>query len=171
MIPFRRTGDELAATFEQAEVEILMQLATDVQALLAGSESGSVDADSPSSRAIDRLLPAAYRDGAENDAEFRRFTSEGILDRKVRNAQNVVDLLTAGDVSAGAVLVNLRPTDAQAWLRALTDIRLTIAAGLGIEHDGDELLLEGRDRFVLEVYGWVGFVQESLVGALESDLS
>lgn len=169
MIPFARIGDVLIASFERAEVDILIQLATDVQALL--SDVDDIDPRSPSSRAIDRLLPAAYRDGGENDAEFRRFTSEGLLDRKIRNAQSIVDALAAGDGSPRMRRVTLDAAAAQAWLRCLTDIRLTIAAGLGIEHDGDELHVDGHDRFALEVYGWVGFVQESLVIALDSEFS
>jgi hypothetical protein len=163
VIPFTRVGDVLSATFEPAEAEMLIQLATDVQALL--SDIHDVEPSSPSARAIDRLLPAAYRDDAENDAEFRRFTSEGLVDRKTRNARLVVESLE-GDGLPGPVRVRLDAEGAQSWLRCLTDIRLTIAAGLGIENDGDELQIEGPDRYALQVYGWVGAVQESLLSDL-----
>jgi hypothetical protein len=169
MTPFTRRGDALAATFGRAEVDILVQLASDVQTLLA--EADHVDPLSPSSRALGRLLPAAYGDDGENDAEFRRFTAEDLVDRKTRNAQALVETLSHGDASAVAVRVTLDAAGAQAWLRGLTDIRLTIATGLGLEHDGDEQHVDEQNRFVLEVYGWVGFVQESLLRALESDFS
>ena len=166
MSPFTRRGGDLTASFERAEADILAQLATDVQALL--SDADGVDPDSPSFRAINRLLPAAYRDGGENDAEFHRFTSEGLIERKARNAQAVVDVFAAGDEAGQTVRVRLDAAAAQSWLRCLTDIRLTIAAGLGIEHDDDELRIDGPDRSVLEVYAWVGYVQESLLHALEA---
>ena len=169
MTPFARQGDLIAASFERAEVEILVTLATDVQTLL--EDADRLDPDSPSSRALDRLLPAAYGDGAENDAEFRRFTSEGLVERKVQNAERLVEAFGERDEWAGTVRVSLDAAAASAWLRGLTDIRLTIAAGLGIEHEADELLIETDDRFVLEVYGWVGFVQESLLRALDPDAS
>jgi hypothetical protein len=169
MTPFTRRGEQLVAVFERTEVDILTQLATDVQALLADSEH--VDPLSPSSRALGRLLPSAYGDDGENDAEFRRFTAESLIDRKTRNAQAVLETLTDGDASARTIRVALDAGGVQAWLRCLTDIRLTIAAGLGLEHDGDERNVDRHDRFALEVYGWVGFVQESLLGALESDFS
>ncbi|MDN4638761.1 DUF2017 family protein [Agreia sp. PsM10] len=169
MTPFVRQGDLIGASFERAEAEILVTLATDVHSLLADADT--LDPDSQSSRALDRLLPAAYGDGAENDAEFRRFTSEGLVERKVHNAELLVEAFGERDEWAGAVRVNLDAAAASAWLRSLTDIRLTIAAGLGIEHDGDELLIDTDDRFVLEVYGWVGFVQESLLRALDPDFS
>jgi hypothetical protein len=168
VIPFTRIGGDASASFERAEADILMQLATDVRTLLADIDE--VDPGSPSARAIDRLLPSAYGDGGDNDAEYRRFTAEGLVDRKARNARIVIETLET-DASAGSVRVNLDAEASQAWLRCLTDIRLTIAAGLGIENDGDELQFIGRDRFVLEVYGWVGFVQESLLSCLSPDAS
>jgi hypothetical protein len=167
--PFIRRRDDLVAVFERPEVDILTQLATDVQALLADADQ--VDPLSPSSRALGRLLPAAYRDDGENDAEFRRFTAESLIDRKTRNAQAVLETLGHGDPSERTLSVILDAGGAQAWLRCLTDIRLTIAAGLGLEHDGDEQKVDRHDRFALEVYGWVGFVQETLLGALESNFS
>jgi hypothetical protein len=166
--PFSSQGHGLVAVFERSEVDILTQLATDVQALLADAEH--VDPLSPSSRALGRLLPAAYGDDGENDAEFRRFTAESLIERKTQNAQAVLEALD-GDGSARSMSVILDAGGAQAWLRCLTDIRLTIAAGLGLEHDGDEQKVGRHDRFALEVYGWVGFVQESLLRALDRDLS
>jgi hypothetical protein len=103
--PFRRRGTELVARFEQAEVDVLVQLSSEVQGLLSQSES--VEPGSPRYRAIDRLLPAAYRDGAENDEEFRRFTAEGLIDRKTRNAARVRATLADGDSTGGVVTVTL----------------------------------------------------------------
>jgi hypothetical protein len=169
VIPFTRRGDEIAAVFERSEVDILVQLASDVQSLLADADQ--VDPLSPSARALGRLLPAAYRDGGENDAEFRRFTADSLIARKTRNAQALLETLSDGDASARTVRVTLDAAGTQAWLRCLTDIRLTIAAGLGLEHDGDERDIPREDKFALEVYGWLGFVQESLLEALESGVS
>jgi hypothetical protein len=53
---------------------------------------------------------------------------------------------------------------AQAWIRTLTDIRLTVAARLGIETDGD---LGSDDPVMLDLYDWLGFVQGSLVDCLD----
>jgi hypothetical protein len=164
--PFRRRGTELVARFEQAEVDVLVQLSSEVQGLLSQSES--VEPGSPSERAIDRLLPAAYRDGAENDEEFRRFTAVGLIDRKTRNAARVRATLADGDSTGGMVTVTLDADEIQSWLRTLTDIRLTLAAGLGIENDGDEQLISDENRFAVDVYGWLGYVQETLLEALES---
>jgi hypothetical protein len=167
--PFARDDQEITAEFARVEVDILVQLATDVRALL--SDADQVDPSSPSARALDRLLPAAYRDGAENDAEFRRFTAEGLIDRKVHNADELLQTLATDGASGSAVRVTLDAAGAQVWLRCLTDIRLTIAAGLGIEQDGDELRIDPHDRYALDIYGWVGYVLESLLNAMEADFS
>jgi hypothetical protein len=67
--------------------------------------------------------------------------------------------------------VTLDAAAVQAWLRCLTDIRLSIAAGLGIDGDDDESSLAGSDRYLFDVYRWLAFVQESLLDALEADFS
>ncbi|MGH1522776.1 DUF2017 family protein [Leifsonia sp. L25] len=117
-----------------------------------------------------RLLPDAYPDDPEASAEFRRFTAERLAESKARNAQLVIASLSGpADDGApdGAVDVRLDADQAQAWLRALTDIRLGLAAGLGIEEDGDEgdvHDLESATRRA--VYDWLAAVQEFLVLAL-----
>ncbi len=67
--------------------------------------------------------------------------------------------------------MELDPADVQAWLRSLTDIRLSIAVRLGIDSEADQLALaEGDDPAVstmVDVYDWLGYVQETLVGALD----
>jgi hypothetical protein len=164
--PFTVRGAFVVAEFGQAEIEVLLQLASEVRGLLQQAET--VDSASPSSRTIGRLLPAAYGDDGENDAEFRRFTAAGLIDRKTRNAAALMASLTEGETADGVTRVSLDADGAQSWLRSLTDLRLTLASALGIEHDGDEGRLEPESQHAFEVYSWLGFVQESLVGALDS---
>jgi hypothetical protein len=62
-----------------------------------------------------------------------------------------------------------QPT-AQTWLRSFTDLRLALATRLGIE-DGDEerwyALPDDDPRSQAhDIYEWVGYLQETLVGAL-----
>ncbi|WP_426623704.1 DUF2017 family protein [Leifsonia sp. McL0607] len=167
MRPFRadRRGGGVRARFEAAEVEVLRRFAAEAadraDRAADGAEANMIDADP----ALARLLPDAYPDDAEASAEFRRFTAERIAERKADNARAVLDSL--GDASGRAVEVHLDDSQAQAWLRTLTDIRLVLAAGLGIEHDGDEgdvRDLESATRRA--VYDWLAAVQEFLVHAL-----
>src|SRR5690554_246290 len=131
------------------------------------STSSSSESDSTSSTsdaAVARLLPNAYPDDPEASAEFRRFTQSGLAERKVGNAETVIRSL-AGAGATGSV--TLDDSEALSWLRSLTDIRLTIASRLGIESEDDDA---GRsiDPLMREIYDWLGFVQNSLIEALDN---
>jgi hypothetical protein len=68
-----------------------------------------------------------------------------------------------------AVEVDLNPAQVQAWLRTLTDVRLALATRLGIEDDAHEWDDDGDDPAAVmhDVYDWLGFVQETLVLAID----
>ena len=119
----------------------------------------------PEDPVLARLLPDAYRDDPEAAGEFRRYTEQGLRSGKVAAAQTVLDTLPAGGGH-----VRLRPDDAQAWLRALNDVRLAIGTVLGITEDYEDEMeaaswADPRSAY-LEVYHWLGYVQDSLVSAL-----
>lgn len=142
---------------------MLSSLAAQVSELL---ESRSARDSDP---AMLRLLPDAYPDDADASAEFRRFTANGLAERKVANASHVVADLAAASRATSATAVKVDAQAAQAWLRTLTDIRLTIASRLGIESDDDEPLLSGGmdQPALVDLYDWLGFVQGSLVDSLD----
>ena len=119
----------------------------------------------PEDPVLARLLPDAYRDDPEAAGEFRRYTEQGLRSGKVAAAQTVLDTLPAGGGH-----VRLGPEDAQAWLRALNDVRLAIGTVLGITEDYEAEMeaaswADPRSAY-LEVYHWLGYVQDSLVRAL-----
>jgi hypothetical protein len=190
MTPFkaRRRGG-ITATFDPAEANVIANLASQVVELLRDRNGERVaDTDPlvselglggpsqpPEDPVLQRLLPDAYRDSVEDSAEFRRFTESSLSSAKVANAETVLATLTAGglditDESAPPVEVELGPDEVQAWLRALTDIRLSLAVRLGIENEEDAMLLDKSSDPALvamgELYDWLGYVQETLVQAL-----
>jgi len=119
----------------------------------------------PEDPVLARLLPDAYRDDPDAAGEFRRYTEQGLRSGKVAAAQTVLDTLPA---KGGPV--RLGPEDAQAWLRAINDVRLAIGTLLGITEDYEDELEQAswadpRSAY-LEVYHWLGYVQDSLVRAL-----
>ena len=132
------------------ECRLLRDLARQLPAVLTTG-----DADP----AVERLLPSAYPHDADAAAEFRSFTRSGLVERKLMNAGRVA--ATLPDESGVSVL---SATDAQAWLRTLTDLRLVLATRLGIEHDGDD---GTGDEIPRAVYDWLAFLQDSLLGVLE----
>ena len=152
-------GDHLRTELEPLEAALITQLAGQVAEVLTDG-----DGDSPHP-AVRRLLPDAYREDREAASEFRRFTADELSDLKVRNAQQLIADVAEALVADGQTEVILDDAAAQAWVRSLTDIRLVLASRLGIEHDGDA----GDDEaFMLaDVYDWLGWVQDSLVTALD----
>jgi hypothetical protein len=190
MTPFkaRRRGG-ITATFDPAEANVIANLASQVVELLRDRNGERVtDTDPlvselglggpsqpPDDPVLQRLLPDAYRDSVEDSAEFRRFTESALSSAKVANAETVLATLAAGglditDESAPPVEIELGPDEVQAWLRSLTDIRLSLAVRLGIENEEDAMLLDKSSDPALvamgELYDWLGYVQETLVQAL-----
>ncbi|MEX1078928.1 MAG: DUF2017 domain-containing protein [Homoserinimonas sp.] len=163
---FEGTSDgRVEAQLDPDEVTLLQSLAGQVAELVAGisTSSTSVDGSTNSDAAVARLLPDAYPDDAEASSEFRRFTQSGLADRKVANAETVIRSLGRADITGS---VALDEPETLSWLRCLTDIRLTIASRLGIETEDDEA---GRtiDPLMRELYDWLGFVQNSLIEAVD----
>ncbi|WP_370615751.1 DUF2017 domain-containing protein [Mumia sp. Pv 4-285] len=188
----RRKRDRVRAEFEPAEAALLTNLLGQVVELLRdrnGPEESSPDplfgqlgttgsSIAPEDPVLKRLLPDAYRDDDEAAADFRRFTERSLSTVKVENAQAVIASLVAGgfdvddpEQSEATVEVELGQRAVQAWLRSLTDVRLALAARLGIESEEDAESAEASDdeavSVVIDIYEWLGFVQESLVQALD----
>lgn len=194
MKPFkkRRRGG-LTATFEIGEAHLLASLAGQVVELLRdrnGAEESDVDPLAaqlgmggpslpPEDPVLLRLLPDAYRGDAEDSGEFRRFTERSLTSAKVLNAETLIGSLIDGGLNFGEppnedgepVEVELDPVEVQSWLRALTDIRLSLAVRLGIETDEDTMLVSESDDDAVaamsDIFEWLGYVQETLIVALD----
>ncbi|MCW2839738.1 MAG: hypothetical protein JWR55_1221 [Aeromicrobium sp.] len=195
MKPFkkRRRGG-ITATFEIGEAHLLANLAGQVVELLRdrnaeeeseadplaaqlGMGGSSLPPDDP---VLLRLLPDAYRDDPDDAGEFRRFTERALTTSKVHHAETLIGSLVDGglrfetplsSVDDEPVEVELDHAEVQSWLRALTDIRLSLAVRLGIESEEDTQLVaqSGDDAIVAmsDIYEWLGYVQETLISALE----
>ena len=171
----RDAAGAVSALFFPVEIELLRLAVTQLLELLDAAGSHALGASEDP--AVRRLLPDAYRDDAEAAAEFRRFTAEGLIDRKEVNARTVLAAL--GDAPAGGslddagsdddvpVAILLDDAAVQAWLRTLTDLRLTLAERLEISPDGVQHLDAEEAPFLAGVYDWLGMVQESLVYAID----
>lgn len=193
MKPFkRRRRGGIFATFDQGEAHMLANLSGQVVELLrdrngvSESEPDPLFAQvgmtgplmPPDDPVLQRLLPDAYRDDPDDAAEFRRYTEQSLSAAKVSNAELMIGSLVDGGLSfdesdvesTKQIEVELDADTVQAWLRALTDIRLSLAVRLGIETDEDVMLAaaSGDDAIAAmsEIYDWLGYVQESLVTSL-----
>ena len=159
----RKPDGSLEALLDAEEAVLLQSLAGQVAELVSTSSTSEGTSSSTPDVALERLLPDAYPDDPEASAEFRRFTVSGLAERKVGNAETLIRSLDGSGVTGR---VTLDDSEALSWLRSLTDIRLTIASRLGIESEVDEA---GRsiDPLMREIYDWLGFVQNSLIEALD----
>jgi hypothetical protein len=142
------------AHFSTEEARILSDLVSQLAELV---ENRGAPGSDP---ALDRLLPSGYRDSDENAAEFRRFTEPDLADAKVRNARVVLDALSS-PAKHRKLVVDLDRSGIGAWLRTLTDLRLTLGARLGVERDGT--MPVDVDAMTVAIYEWLGYLQESLV--------
>lgn len=154
MIPFVRRADGVHLGMTSGERGVLTSLTEQLLEVLGG--------DLASDPVAARMFPDAYRDDAEASAEFRRWTESDLVARKTSNASTVLAWLTGARDGA------FTPEDEQAWLRSLTDLRLTIADRLGIVDAATEERSYSSDGGVglRDVYDWLGYVQEHLVETL-----
>ena len=177
MSPFTpAAGGIVRAQFSNFESQLLCDLAGQLTDLLGesvpapddhllaivgigGGESLSADP------AVARLLPDAYADDAEASSEFRRLTEHSLADRKIANSRVVV----TGLLAAQAAEFELDAEAQQAWIRTLTDIRIVLAARLGIETD-DDLGRQDSEQEVMmrDVYDWLAALQTTLLDAMEA---
>ena len=189
---FRKArGGRLTADVEPVEAAVLGQCAGDLLALLADEEpdeepdegtdeplqdplaalvgmpSGPVEA--PDDPALQRLLPDAYGDDdPEASHEFRRYTDADLRGGKRAHAGTVLATLPA---EGGRMVIDR--DEADAWLGCLNDLRLVLGTRLEVTEDldpDDALTSTGADDDprlqALQVYGWLGWLQESLISCL-----
>jgi len=123
------------------------------------------DSELPADPILARLLPDAYADDPQASGEFRRYTELSLRSGKVAAAQTVL-----ATIPAHGGRVRLSEPEAQAWLRALNDVRLSLGVILSVTDDFEDQLAgmpedDPRAAYV-GVYQWLAALQDSLVGAL-----
>jgi hypothetical protein len=134
--------------FHEGEVLLLRELLDELEGLLE-------DPDDP---ALRRLFPQAH-DDPESEEQYRSLVRDQLLGGRSKALAVVRD--TLGDET-------LSLDEADAWLRALNDLRLVLGTRLEVTEDLDYENIDlneprGRD---LAVYGYLTWLQEQLVEAL-----
>ncbi len=169
-------------TFRRAEHAVLRQVLREMLDLLTADDAGEVDDDPlaravgigtatevPDDPALARLFPDAYADDAEASADFRRYTEQGLRQRKSAGLQSALDSL--GEEPHEIVLTQ---DQAYAWLGALNDIRLVLGERLDVTEGFEEVLdslAEDEPRLALYgIYEFMGWLQDTMVEALSQDL-
>jgi hypothetical protein len=188
---FRRTSRGPRARFATSQATIVRSLVSQVAELVGGEPAADGDepapggptagaaspdpleaqlglsdnSEVPDDPILARLLPDAYADDPAAAGEFRRYTEVNLRSGKVAAAQTVLNTLPERGVK-----VTLGADDAQAWLRALNDVRLSLGVVLGVTDDFDDevagLAADDPRAAYIGVYQWLAFLQESLIEAL-----
>jgi Domain of unknown function (DUF2017) len=182
---FRRSRrGPITVTFDEVETSILDTLLSQLLDLLdaedrplgrAAADAGDDElqrllsigtaTEPPADPALARLFPNGYRDDREAAAEFRRYTEPDL-----REGKRVAARTAGATLRTPGVAVKLDDEQARCWLTALNDLRLAIGTRLEVTEDYDELYAsmppDDPRRPSLDVYMWLGHLQETLVRAL-----
>ncbi len=181
MAGFRRTRTGIEVKLRAGEIAVLRHLVTELLSLLSADAarppsdplSALVDIPdvvppTPTDPVLARLLPAGYRDDDEAAAEFRRYTEGDLRAAKRASGERVL----AGLTGAGTRLA-LDEEAARAWLGTLNDLRLSLGTTLSVTEDTYAELARLRPSDprarLLAVYGWLGYLQETLVTAVAGE--
>ena len=140
----RESGGAVLVRLSPEERALLVGLAEELRSQL---DTGT---DDPSLR---RLFPPAYDDDADERA-YRELAGDELLNGR----RGALELLAATARSD-----RLSPEEADAWLRALNDLRLVLGTRLDVQED---TLVDAPQSPELAVYGYLSWVQEQLVAAL-----
>ena len=135
-------------TFEEQELLLLRELLAELEVLLE-------DPDDP---AVRRLFPPTH-DDLESEEQYRSLVRGQLVGGRAEALATVRETLGRETLS---------PKEADAWLRALNDLRLVLGTRLDVTEDIDFEDLDpreprGRD---LVVYAYLSWLQEELVESL-----
>jgi hypothetical protein len=134
---------------------VQLRLSPEERALLAGlaSDLRSQLEGEPADPSFRRLFPPAYEDEQDEQA-YRELAADELLDGRRQALELLASTATRDRLSA---------EEADAWLRALNDLRLVLGTRLDVQEDA---LAEAPESPELAIYGYLSWVQEQLVAAL-----
>ena len=175
---FKKQRGGVRADLDPVEVDVLSAVCSDLLVLLGEQDAADADplaalvglsdgpAERPEDPALARLLPDAYGDDDAAATEFRRYTEGDLRAGKRANASAVLASLSPLTDRGGRLLLDRDQADA--WLGCLNDLRLVLGTRLEVteetELDPDD---DGPRGQALQVYAWLGWLQESLLGCLD----
>ena len=151
--PIERTRQgDYRLRLSDGERELLERLPAELLALLAAE---------PDDPALRRLRPSAYEDDPEAEDEYRRLM-DGELQEGRRDALRLLAETAARD--------RLTAEELDAWLRALTDLRLALGTRLAVTEDVYQHEIDPRDpqAYELAVFAYLSWLQEQAVEAAMS---
>ena len=109
--------------------------------------------------AVARLFPDAYPQDPEREAEYRLLAHTELMDKHLA-------ALAALEETAGAQ--RLDTDQADAWLKAINEVRLVLGSRLEVTEEGDERPTSDHDPRApgFAVYDYLTWLQGELIDAL-----
>jgi hypothetical protein len=142
--------------------EVRLRLSRDERALLAGlvAELRALLDGAPGDPSLRRLSPPAYEE-ADDERAYRELMGSELLDGRRAALDLVAETVDRKSLSA---------EQADAWLRALNDLRLVLGTRLDVREDtfAQEPDLGDPHGHALAVYAYLSWMQEQLIEALSS---
>ena len=145
-----RKGD-FVVKLDTQERTVLAEVAPQLRAMLDG------DLADP---ALRRLFPTAYADDPERDREYHALVRDELADRRRAAIETFVATIERDRLSEDELT---------AWMTAVNDLRLVLGTRLDVsEETGLVIDPADPDAPLLALYGWLGWLLETIVGALAS---
>jgi hypothetical protein len=147
--------------FERGEAgSVELRLSQQEQLLVAGlvEELRAMLKGEPGDESLRRLFPPAYEEAGDEQA-YRELAGDDLL-------RGRLEALAVVERTVGQK--RLTADEADAWLRALNDLRLVLGTRLDVQEDTvlDDLRADDPRAPALAVYGFLSWLQEQLVAAL-----
>jgi hypothetical protein len=145
----RGEGGGVELRLSREERSLLAGVVAELRALLEGA---------PSDPSLRRLFPPAY-DEAEDESAYRELMAGELLDGRLAALDLVAQTLDRERLDAD---------EADAWLRALNDLRLVLGTRLDVQEDtfAEQLRQDDPRAPALAVYAYLSWMQEQLIEAL-----
>lgn len=165
MARFTSTRDGVRADLEAFEVDLLTDLAASIREAL--------ESDDVTDPALHRLFPVAVEDDEIEDATARLQFHDALLESRLRGLDALTEVLDRAEVRRGEVRrVTLVDDEPALFLGVMNDVRLALAARIGMDHVERRDLAEGDDRLAgLAVLDHLAWLQEQLVRILDPEAS
>jgi hypothetical protein len=143
---------DIGLPLDSHESGILRDLVRQMRALLKESES-----EDPVHK---RLFPSAYEDDEASES-FRDMTSGDLTSMKLEALEVVDEAVGRRDKG----VTTLSQEEGEAWVRALTDMRLAIGTRLEVTEEtmSAEPAPDDPAAAPLQILHWLGWLQESII--------
>jgi Domain of unknown function (DUF2017) len=144
-----RDGFELR--LDDTERDLLRSVIGELRTLLI-AENPATDP------AVGRLFPPAYPDDLLQNLDFERTAGSGLLAERLKGLDEAEVALSAPRLSEDSLM---------ALMRVVNDLRLVYGTRLDVTEESTyESFKDDRERMTFDLYLWLGWLIENIVGAL-----